>query len=57
MISETSSLDELIIFTEDDYFDFQNAIRKSLGEKPEKPPEPDDPNEHPEIKRIKALAR
>ena len=57
VVSETSNLDELIIFTEDDYFDFQNAIRESLGEKPEKPPEPDNPNEHPEIKRIKALSR
>jgi hypothetical protein len=47
----------LITLKEDDYFDFQNAIRESLGEKPQQPPEPEDPNEHPEIKRIKALAR
>ena len=57
VVSEIESIEELILLTEEDYFDFQNAIRKSLGDKPEKPPEPDDPDEHPEIKRIKALAR
>jgi hypothetical protein len=47
----------LIILTEEEYFDFQNAIRESLGEKSIKPPEPEDPNENPVIARIKAKAR
>ena len=57
VVQDIQSIDELIVLKEDDYFDFQNAIRESLGEKPEEPPEPEDPNEHPEIRRIKALAR
>ena len=38
----------------EEYFDFQNIIRESLGEKPVERP---DPNEHPKIKRMKAKAR
>ena len=57
VVQEIHNLDDLITLTEEDYFDFQNAIRESLGEKPKKPPEPEDPNELPEVKRIKALAR
>lgn len=48
------SMDELVMITEKDYFDFQNAIRLSLGEKAIDPP---NPNEDPRIKRMKAKAR
>ena len=51
------NIEELTLLQEEDYFDFQNAIRESLGEKPVKPPEPEDPNENPIIARIKAKAR
>ena len=43
--------------TEEEFFDFQNIIRCSCGDKPEKPPEPIDPNEDPRVLRIKELAR
>ena len=43
--------------TEEDYFDFQNMIRESLGEKRVSPPEPPDPDENPMIAKIKARAR
>ena len=56
-IVEHSNLNSLITLTEEDYFDFQNLIRESLGEKPQKPPEPEDPDENPVIARIKAKAR
>jgi hypothetical protein len=54
---ENQSIDELIILKEEEYFDFQNAIRESVGEKTVKPAEPEDPNENPMIARIKAKAR
>ena len=57
VVQEVQSIDELIILTEEEYFDFQNAIRESLGDKSIKPPEPEDPDENPVIARIKAKAR
>ena len=54
VVKEIKSLDELIIIEENEYFEFQNLIRKSLGEKPIEPP---NPNEDPRVKRIKAKAR
>lgn len=57
ILPTVQSIDELILLQEEEYFDFQNAIRESLGEKPVKPPEPEDPNENPIIARIKAKAR
>ena len=39
---------------ENNFFDFQNKIRESLGEKPIEPP---NPNEHPKIRKMKAKAR
>ena len=49
-----NSLDQLPKIDSSNYFDFQNFIRASLGEKPAELPNPD---EHPKIRRIKALAR
>lgn len=46
--------DEIFYINEENFFDFQNLVRESLGEKiVEKP----DPNEHPRIKKMKAKAR
>ena len=56
-IQQIKSIDELVLLTEEEYFDFQNAIREALGDKAKKPPEPEDPNENPIIARIKAKAR
>ena len=53
-ITELKDLNELIFITEEDYFEFQNFIRESLGNKAIEPP---NPNEHPKIRRMKALAR
>lgn len=57
IIKNASSLEDLkkmIMITEEEYFDFQNAIREALGEKKVEPPDPD---EDPRVKRIKAKAR
>ena len=52
-----NSTDELITIAEEEYFDFQNAIREACGEKPLKLPEPPNPNEDPRITAMKAKAR
>jgi hypothetical protein len=46
-----------IVLTEENYFDFQNAIRASLDIKPPPPPEIPDPDEDPRIAEIKRKAR
>ena len=56
-IKNAKSLEDLVFLTEEEYFDFQNMIRESVGDKPAKPPEPIDPNEDPRIRRIKEKAR
>ena len=56
IVKNASSLEDLkkmIMITEEEYFDFQNAIREALGEKKVEPPDPD---EDPRVKRIKAKA-
>lgn len=45
------------ILTEEDFFDFQNLIRESMGDKPIKPLPPIDPNEDPRIRRMKEKIR
>lgn len=54
VVKNATSVQDLIFITEEDYFDFQNALRESLGQKPIDPP---NPNEHPKIKKMKAKAR
>lgn len=49
-----NSLNDLVMIKEEEYFDFQNAMRAAFGEKPAEPP---NPNEDPRIKKIKAKAR
>lgn len=51
---QITNVADLKIIKEEDYFDFQNAIRLCLGENTISPP---DPNEHPKIKAMKAKAR
>lgn len=53
-LKRVRSLNELVFLDETNFFDFQNKIRESLGEKPIEPP---NPNEHPKIRRMKAKAR
>lgn len=54
IIKNAKSVDDLIVLTEDEFFDFQNAIRECLGKKMIDPP---NPNEHPKIKEMKRRAR
>ena len=56
-VKNAKSIEDLIFLEEEEYFDFQNMVRISMGYKPEKPPEPFDPNEDPRIRRIKEKAR
>lgn len=53
-VAKATSLDKVKMIDEDNFFDFQNAIRLSLGEKSVKRPDPD---EDPRVARIKAKAR
>ena len=46
--------DDFRIINEDNFFEFQNAVRASMGDKALEPP---NPNEDPRIKRMKAKAR
>ena len=48
------SVDELRLIRENNYFEFQNALRRAIGEKEA---EPYNPNENPKIKYFKAKAR
>lgn len=48
------SIDQLKILKEEDFFEFQNLLRASIGEKMA---EPYNPNEHPKVKYFKAKAR
>lgn len=57
VLKETKDVEELLKIKKIDknnFFDFQNAIRESIGEKQIEPP---NPNEDPRVKRIKAKAR
>ena len=53
-LKEVKSTKELRFLDEDDYFDFQNLVRESLGAKKAEPP---NFLEHPRIKAMKAKAR
>ena len=54
VLKTVNSLDDLIIIKEEEFFDFQNAIRACMGKKAVEPP---NPNEHPKIKEMKRRAR
>lgn len=57
VVQQVKSVEDIKFLTEENYFDFQNAIRVSLGDKTLKPPEPPNPDEDPRVARIKAKAR
>ena len=54
ILKGAKSIDDLIMIKEEDFFDFQNAIRECIGKKAVDPP---NPNEHPKIKEMKRRAR
>ena len=56
-IGPNISVEQLKFLDEDNYFEFQNLVRKATGLKPAKPPVLDDPNEDPRITAIKKKAR
>lgn len=53
-IKHLKSVEDLRLITKDNFFDLQNLLRESLGEKAV---EPYNPNEHPKVKYFKAKAR
>ena len=53
-LSKIQSIDELRIIKEDNYFKFQNTLRRAVGEKEA---EEYNPNENPKVKYFKAKAR
>lgn len=53
-LSTIKSIEELKIIKEENFFEFQNKLRASVGEKEA---QPYDPNENPKIKYFKAKAR
>lgn len=57
VVQKIDNVNQLVFLQEEDYFDFQNAIRLACGDKPVKPPELPNPNEDPRIARMKAKAR
>ena len=54
VLKNIKSLDDLIMIKEEEFFDFQNAIRECMGKKAVEPP---NPNEHPKLKEMKRKAR
>ena len=53
-LATIKNIEELPILNEDNYFNFQNLLRISIGEKQCEIP---NPNEHPKVKLMKAKAR
>lgn len=56
-ISQIQDVRQLRILSENNYFDFQNAVRLVSGIKELTPPIPDDPDEDPRVTAIKRKAR
>ena len=54
VLKNIKSIDQLRIIKEEDYFDFQQLLRRACGEKEV---EPYNPNENPKVKYFKAKAR
>lgn len=53
-LQKAKSIEDLKIITENNYFEFQNCLRRAIGEKAI---EPYNPNENPRIRYFKAKAR
>ena len=54
VLKDLTSIDQLVMIHEEEFFDFQNLIRMATNQKIVEPP---NPNEHPRIKAMKAKAR
>ena len=54
VLKELTSIDQIIMIYEEEFFEFQNLIRMATNQKIAEPP---NPNEHPKIKAMKAKAR
>ena len=54
VVKNAKTLNDLVLLTEKEFFDFQNLIRESVGKKPIELP---DPNEHPKVREMKRKAR
>ena len=54
VLKNLTSVDQLVMIHEEEFFDFQNLIRIATNQKMIEPP---NPNEHPKIKAMKAKAR
>ena len=54
VLKELTSIDQIVMVCEEEFFDFQNLIRMATNQKIVEPP---NPNEHPKIKAMKAKAR
>ena len=54
VLKTVKSLDDLVVIKEEDFFDFQNVIRESIGKKVIEPPIAD---EDPRVAEIKRKAR
>ena len=54
VLKNLTSIDQLVMIREEEFFDFQNLIRMATNQKAIEPP---NPNEHPKIKAMKAKAR
>ena len=54
VLKNLTSIDQLVMIHEGEFFDFQNLIRIATNQKMIEPP---NPNEHPKIKAMKAKAR
>ena len=53
-LPQLKSIEDLRMINKDNYFDFQNALRRAVGEKEA---EPYNPDENPKVKYFKAKAR
>ena len=56
-LATLTNLKNLRLLTENNFFDFQNAIRRSVGIQEIKPTPPPDPNEDPRIRKMKEKIR
>ena len=54
VLKNLQTVTDLVVISEEEFFDFQNLIRVACDQKPVEPP---NPNEHPKIKAMKAKAR
>ena len=54
VLKNIKSIDQLRLIKEDDYFEFQQLLRRSIGDKEV---EPYNPNENPKVRYFKAKAR